>query len=91
MDQIESWWNIAQVAGAGAAVVLGPVAWLLWNRVQKDTDYIRESDKNTLTVLTELTRLLESVGADQSGLIAAINHAAQDIKDHITERTRHNS
>jgi hypothetical protein len=69
------WWDICQKAGAGAAVVLGPVAYLLWkdkqteaelNRKAREADatYIREADKNTLKVLWELTSLLQTDGKD---------------------------
>lgn len=61
MDDLKTWWEIAQFAGAGATVVLGPVAYLLWKRVNKDTDYIRESDKENLKVLNELATVVDTV------------------------------
>lgn len=80
---LRTWWDIAQLAGAGAAVVLGPVAWLLWKQHQEDTRYIRDSDKNTLTILAELAKTLESVGNEQGALNGAIDKARDDIIKHI--------
>jgi len=58
MVTINEWWSIAQIAGAGATVVLGPMCYVLWKQHISDTEYIRESDKNTLKVLGNLTNHL---------------------------------
>jgi hypothetical protein len=70
-----SWWDIAQKAGAGAAVVLGPLSYFTWKAREADNEqhrkdreadatYIREADKNTLKVLWELTSVLQGDGKD---------------------------
>jgi len=89
MADLQTWWEIAQVAGAGAAVVLAPMAWLLWKRVQTDTDYIREADKNTLNVLNQLTQVISSDDQTRyAPLLVAIRDAVGQIKEHIDERIR---
>jgi hypothetical protein len=85
MDDVRSWWEIAQLAGAGATVVLGPVVLMFWKRIQDDTNYIRESDKNTLTVLRELTASLSTGIRDSSSQHAAILTAIQSAVSHIKE------
>ena len=89
MDDLKSWWEISQLAGAGAAFVLGPAAWLLWRRIQDDTAYIREMDKATIKVLSELTTLLTRGTADaqtQHGqLLRAVEASTSQIKDALTD------
>ena len=90
MDDLRAWWDIVQLAGAGAALVLGPAAYIFWKRIQDDTVYLRDSDKNTLRVLGELTKLLEAqVKEDENrhtNIIAAVATAVDHIKGHIDAR-----
>lgn len=67
MDII-TWWEIAQVAGAGAAVVLGPLCFVLWRKVESDSSYIRNSDKQNLEVLLKLSNVLDESIKDTSRL-----------------------
>lgn len=87
MDELKSWWDIAQLAGAGAAVVLGPIVVALWRKVQADTVYIRESDKNVLGVMRQVITMLEhgSQGSRDrhAAVIEAIANAVDHIKAHI--------
>ena len=54
MDEVKSWWDIAQKIGSGAAFVLGLVAWKFWLRLQDEWGYQRQRDRETLTVLAEM-------------------------------------
>ncbi len=83
MESLQTWWGIAQLAGAGAAVVLGPVAVLLWRQHLSDTDYIREADKNTLTVLGTLTNHLQNGEKNHEAVLKEINLAVERIVSHI--------
>lgn len=87
---LPAWWEICKVAGAGAAVVLGPVAYLLWKSKETDSAYIREADKNTLKVLWELTSLLQTDGKEgkerQKELLDAIRDSQESIKAHFDDR-----
>lgn len=55
---LKGWWDIAQSAGAGVAVLAGPIIFMLWKRNCDDNDYIRESNKQSLETLTELTHTI---------------------------------
>ena len=77
VDELKTWWEIAQVAGAGAAVVLGPALYFLWRAYEKDIEYSREIVKSTVTVITELTRVFENDGKS-----IAARHA--DLKEQIS-------
>lgn len=92
VDELQAWWEICKIAGAGASVVLGPVAWILWKAHEKDNEYIRESDKNTLTVLGNLARLLETDSKDgttrHTELLGAIKQSVELIKAHIDATTK---
>jgi len=58
---LPGWWDITQKAGAGAAVVLGPVIFYLWKAYQGETKYSKERDTQTLTVMLTLTKLIEDL------------------------------
>lgn len=89
---LPAWWEICKVAGAGAAVVLGPVAYLLWKSKEADAAYIREADKNTLKVLWELTSLLQTDGKDgkerHKELLDAICDSQKSIKEHFDAKSK---
>lgn len=95
MDEIRAWWEIAELAGAGAALVLGIVVWKLWHRNEENENYLREADKNTLNVLHELSKTLEdrerSIEGSNRDIVGAIDsqkdtlvRAIDDAKTHIT-------
>ena len=99
METVSQWWEIAQIAGAGAAVVLGPVAWMLWKRVTTDIDYARDCDRNTLKVLSDLTKVLENLNTDDESrhkslvehhaqILKEIENAVHKISTHIDSRIR---
>ncbi len=83
MESLQTWWDIAQLAGAGAAVVLGPVAVLLWRQHQSDTEYIREADKNTLKVLGTLTNHLQNGEKNHETVLKEIDRAVDRILTHL--------
>lgn len=84
---MQAWWEIAKDIGAGATFVLGPLVYFLWNAWGKDRDYIREADKNTLKILSELTNMMQADGKDgerrQAELLKAIQHSVESIKAHF--------
>ena len=88
LDALQKWWEIAQIAGAGAALVLGPACLMLWRRHEKDVEYIRDSDKNTLRVLQELTAVLTKQDPDSHhrAVLEAITNAVATIKEHVDHR-----
>jgi hypothetical protein len=87
VDELKSWWEIVQIGGAGAALVLGPMYFFLWKAREDDLKYIREGEKNTLRVLSELTTVMQT--GDKDGerrhveLERAIKHSEESIKNHI--------
>lgn len=75
------WWDTAQKVGAGATFVLGIVVAFLWKAyLDKDKQlgvevaYSKERDKQTLTVMLELTSLIK--GIDQQNKVDASVFAA---------------
>lgn len=91
MEELKSWWDIAQLAGAGAALVLGPACWILWQALEKANMYIRTSDKESLTVLsglsTVITRNAERDSEMERRLIECIDRACERIVAHIEKQT----
>ena len=83
MESLQTWWDIAQLAGAGAAVVLGPVSLLLWRQHLSDTEYIREADRNTLTVLGTLTNHLENGEKNHDAVLKESDRAVERILTHL--------
>lgn len=93
MEELHSWWDIAQAVGAGATFVLGPLAYFLWRAREEDLKYIREADKNTLRILSELTIVMQTDGKDgerrQVELLKAIQHSVESIKAHFDASKSH--
>lgn len=91
-EDINSWWDICQLGGAGVAVALGPMCWMFWKRIEADTQYIRTQDRNTLEVLNELTRVLDAASTSNvtnfGDLKAAIGDAVDTIRGHIDASLR---
>jgi len=98
---VRAWWEVAELAGAGAAAVLGVVTWKLWKRVDNDSEYIRAADKSTLLVLQELTKVLSENhnGAEtrhehlthnleraETAVLKAIEDSVRRINEHIDTR-----
>ena len=81
---LQEWWAIAQVAGAGAAVVLGPVCYVLWRQHVADVRYQRESEKKMLEVLGGLTRLLEEDSKDDEKRFGQLSAELAHNRDAFT-------
>lgn len=92
MEEFKYWVEIAKEIGAGATVVLGPAVYFLWKAWSADRDYIRESDKNTLKILSELTTVMQTDGKDgerrHTELEKAIQNSTESIKAHINAHIR---
>lgn len=103
MDELKIWWDIAQLAGAGAALVLGVAVRAVWHKWNADQDYHRarylaieayqrEADRNTLTVLGDLTNVLKNDSRDieqkHTQLLGAIQQAVESIRSHVDGRLR---
>jgi len=85
MRDFDSWWEIAQLIGAGATCVLIPAVKKLWDQHTEDTRYIREADKNMLTVLASLTEGLREGSNRQEETLEGIWKAIESIREHIQE------
>ncbi len=93
------WWDTAQKVGAGATFVLGIVVAFVWKAyLDKDKQlgaevlYGKERDKQTLTVMLELTALIKGIDQQnkvdasvfQSG-IASLLAAIADVKNTVIQ------
>lgn len=91
MDEVKSWWDIAQKIGSGAAFVLGLVSWKFWLRLQDEWEYQRRRDRETLTVLAEMVSAeKESFNVElrrEDKVLSAIADLKATIISH-TERER---
>ena len=92
MGDLQSWWEIAKDVGAGATFVLGPLVYFLWTAWTKDRDYIREADKNTLKILSELTNLMQADGKDgerrHGEVLKAIQQSVESMKAHFDVKAK---
>ena len=87
MDSLQQWWDLAQVAGAGATLVLGPVSYLLWKQHKDDLKYMRERDESMLTVLNTLSNNLGKQNDHHKAVVDHITSAVDTIKEHVDNRT----
>jgi hypothetical protein len=58
---IQQWLTLATQLGNGVTFVLGIVVYKLWQTLQDEQRYCRERDKETLTVLNHLTKVLDEI------------------------------
>lgn len=69
------------------AFVSVPLNILQWRKAEKDSEYIRDSDKNNLTILTNLSNLLDSGGEATKAQFASLREAMENqfklLKSHI--------
>lgn len=93
------WWDVAQKVGAGATFVMGVVLCFLWRAYQaKDAQlssevaYSKERDKQTLTVIMELTTLIRGIderdkkaASDGQMGTAEILKSIQELKSLVRE------
>lgn len=90
VDELEKWWSIAQLAGAGASLVLGPVVVALWRRNGADNTYIRNTNKQTLETLADMTSVIRESDLSQktrhTELIGKIEALSQTIREDIVRR-----
>ena len=91
MNDITSWWDIAQKVGSGAAFVLGVAVVYLWRAYLGEVKYSKERDKQTLEVLIKLTTIVEGIERrdDRTEIRheetkKALLEAIADLKDTIT-------
>ncbi len=76
MDDLKSWFEIAKYIGAGGAFVLGIVAFLLWKAYQKELDYSKTRDRETLNVLAVLV-------SGDSNLMKTVEEVRDLIRRHL--------
>lgn len=95
MDDMSAWgiWvDIAQKVGAGATFVLVPIAMKLWNALEAANAYIRQSDKESLTIITGLSNAIkqgdEQEKTAREELKTCIDRACERIINHINEERR---
>jgi hypothetical protein len=92
------WWDTAQKVGAGATFVLGIVVFVL-ARAYSDKDkalasevvYSKDRDKQTLTVMLELTALIRGIDQrdkETAGSTAVVIAAIADVKATILQHNR---
>ncbi len=60
MTELTAWFDIAQKIGSGAAFVLGIGLIFLWRAYLQELTYSKQRDAQTLTVLLNLTNLMET-------------------------------
>lgn len=86
------WTDIVQKIGAGAALVLGPITLQLWKAYEAANAYIRQSDKENLTILTGLSNAIkqgdEAEKTARQELKQCIDQACERIISHINEDRR---
>lgn len=98
------WWDVAQKVGAGATFVMGVVLCFLWRAYQaKDAQltsevaYSKERDKQTLTVMLELTTLIKGMDVRDSkssdrldagvtAILSSISELKHTIREHFLSK-----
>ena len=60
MTEFSQWLSIAEKLGLGATFILGIACWKLWNVFNGEREYSRTRDKETLTVVSQLTKVLDN-------------------------------
>lgn len=59
MADAQSWFEMSKYLGAGAAFVLGIVLFKVWSAYQVEVGYSKTRDRETLTILNSLTKVIE--------------------------------
>jgi len=84
MEEVKSWWGIAQQLGLGATFILGVAVVVLWRKTVDDQNYIRKRDMESLEVLNKLTTMLDKESAHSGQILEAVKEARDDIIQHMT-------
>ena len=85
-----NWWEVAKYIGAGATFVLGIVVWKLWPAYQSELQYSKQRDRETLDILSALTKVVQ--GNDlrateaQREVLAAIERLSDTIHTHFNKK-----
>lgn len=61
MSDVQSWFEMAQKVGSGAAFILGIGMIFLWRAYTKELEYSKSRDTQTITVLLNLTKIVENL------------------------------
>jgi len=83
MNDLQSWWDIAKLAGAGGFFVSGPVAWVIWKAYQKELDYGKTRDKETLDVLHALGTNDRDHAKRDDTILEAIKQLEELVRKHL--------
>ena len=60
MSDVTAWMEFSKYLGAGAAGILGIVAYKIWAAYQVEISYSKTRDRETLTILNSLTNVIDA-------------------------------
>ena len=82
------WFQVANTLGVGVVFVLGIAVWKLWNKLEEEQGYSRQRDREMLSVLNDLTKVLEmnkgQVAIHVESLLVEIRHTKESILERLS-------
>lgn len=76
-------WDVAQKVGSGGFVVASVIIYKLWPSYQAELAYSKDREKQTLTVLLELTTLIRGLDAHDKDAVSRHVESTKTVMDAI--------
>lgn len=83
MEEIKSWWAIAQQIAPGATFILGIVVVALWRERAIEREYARKRDIDDAERMNKIVLLLEKEALNSAQCVKAVEESRDRIIEHM--------